>query len=111
MMSSQEIETAMREKIPIVILIWEDGAYGLIKVEDGARIGPLISHEFHTSRFRQITPRVLREGLSRHGCRSTSAGAAGSIGFPIRSRVITCPVDYSENTKLTTALADLAERA
>ena len=39
MMSSQEIETAMREKIPIVILIWEDG------------------------------------------CRSTSAGTAGSIGF------------------------------
>jgi len=25
MMSSQEIETAMREKIPIVILIWKTG--------------------------------------------------------------------------------------
>src|SRR5258705_11297147 len=31
MMSSQEIETAMRNKIPFWILIWEDGANGLIK--------------------------------------------------------------------------------
>ena len=30
-MNSQELETAVREKIPFVVLVWEDGAYGLIK--------------------------------------------------------------------------------
>jgi len=30
LMNSQEIETAVREKIPLVVLIWEDGGYGLI---------------------------------------------------------------------------------
>src|SRR3954465_891891 len=31
LMNSQEVETAVREKIPLVVLIWEDGAYGLIE--------------------------------------------------------------------------------
>ncbi|MGH3542244.1 MAG: acetolactate synthase large subunit, partial [Mycobacterium sp.] len=31
MMNSQEIETAVRERIPLVVLIWEDGGYGLIE--------------------------------------------------------------------------------
>ena len=31
MMNFQEIEIAIREKIPFVILIWEDKSYGLIK--------------------------------------------------------------------------------
>ncbi len=31
LMNSQEIETAWREKIPLVILVWVDGSYGLIK--------------------------------------------------------------------------------
>jgi hypothetical protein len=31
MMNTQEIETALRERTPIVVLIWVDDAYGLIK--------------------------------------------------------------------------------
>ena len=31
MMNSQEIETAVRENIPLKILIWEDYCYGMIK--------------------------------------------------------------------------------
>jgi len=31
LMNSQEMETALREKIPVVILVWVDGSYGLIK--------------------------------------------------------------------------------
>ena len=30
LMNSQELETAVREKIPFVVLVWEDSAYGLI---------------------------------------------------------------------------------
>ena len=30
-MNSQELETAVREKVPFVTLIWEDSSYGLIK--------------------------------------------------------------------------------
>jgi acetolactate synthase I/II/III large subunit len=31
LMNSQEIETAIRERIPLAVLIWQDDAYGLIK--------------------------------------------------------------------------------
>jgi acetolactate synthase-1/2/3 large subunit len=31
LMNSQEIETALREQIPLVVLIWVDDSYGLIK--------------------------------------------------------------------------------
>ena len=30
-MNSQEIETAVLEDIPLAVLIWEDGGYGLIE--------------------------------------------------------------------------------
>jgi len=105
MMSSQEIETALREKIPFVVLIWEDGTYGLIKWKMELELGrsshvsfnnpDFVKHAesfgakgYRISATDQLLP-VLREAL-----------ASDTVS------VITCPVDYSENTKLTTALAD-----
>jgi acetolactate synthase I/II/III large subunit len=43
LMNSQEIETAMREQIPFVVLIWVDGAYGLIKWKMDLELG----HDLH----------------------------------------------------------------
>ena len=39
LMNSQEIETAVREKIPLVVLIWEDGGYGLIEWKMDLELG------------------------------------------------------------------------
>ncbi len=39
LMNSQEIETAVREKIPLVALVWVDHAYGLIKWKMDLEIG------------------------------------------------------------------------
>ena len=39
LMNSQEIETALRERIPMVILIWVDNAYGLISWKMDLEIG------------------------------------------------------------------------
>ncbi len=39
MMNSQEIETALRERIPFVILIWVDDEYGLIKWKMDLELG------------------------------------------------------------------------
>ncbi len=38
-MNSQELETAVREKIPFVVLVWEDSAYGLIKWKMSLELG------------------------------------------------------------------------
>jgi acetolactate synthase-1/2/3 large subunit len=39
LMNSQEIETAVRERIPLVVLIWEDGGYGLIEWKMDLELG------------------------------------------------------------------------
>ena len=39
LMNSQELETAVREKLPIVVLIWVDNSYGLIKWEMDLKVG------------------------------------------------------------------------
>src|ERR1700737_3929439 len=39
LMNSQEIETAVRERIPLVVLIWEDGGYGLIEGKMDLELG------------------------------------------------------------------------
>ena len=38
-MNSQEIETAVREQIPVVVLIWADGVYGLIEWKMDLELG------------------------------------------------------------------------
>ena len=107
MMSSQEIETAMREKIPFVILIWEDGAYGLIKWKMELELGRSSHMSFTNPDFVQYA-----ESFGAKGYRITAADQLlPALQKALASdtvSVITCPVDYSENTKLTAALADLA---
>ena len=39
LMNSQEIETALREKIPLAVLIWVDNSYGLIKWKMDLELG------------------------------------------------------------------------
>ena len=39
MMNSQELETAVREHVPFVTLIWEDSSYGLIKWKEQEQFG------------------------------------------------------------------------
>ena len=53
LMNSQEIETALRERIPLGVLIWQDDAYGLIKWKMDLELGhsaktgsPLVSWRF-----------------------------------------------------------------
>lgn len=108
MMSSQEIETAVRERIPLVVLIWEDGGYGLIEWKMDLELG-----EHHYVRF--TNPDIV-----------TYAESFGAKGYQIKSAdellptlraaldddgvsLINCPVDYSENLRLTDRLGELDE--
>ncbi len=107
MMNSQEIATALREKIPLAVLIWEDAAYGLIKWKMDIEL-----HEHEHVDFTNPDFVAYAESFGAKGVRVTEAGgllpaleaALASDGVT----VVTCPVDYSENVKLTDRLAQLA---
>ena len=107
MMNSQEIATAVREKIPLAVLIWEDAAYGLIKWKMDIEL-----HEHEHVDFTNPDFVAYAESFGVKGVRVTRAGdllpaleaALSSDGVT----VVTCPVDYSENVKLIERLAQLA---
>ncbi|MBC3217706.1 acetolactate synthase large subunit [Serratia fonticola] len=106
MMNSQEIETAVRENIPLVVLVWVDNSYGLIKwkmdIEEGAHdtvdfgnpdfvkyAGSFGANGYHINSADELLP-TLNRALSENGV-----------------SIISCPVDYSENMKLVESLGEL----
>lgn len=106
LMNSQELETAMREKIPFVVLIWTDESYGLIKWKQELEIG-------RTAYISFTNPDFVKQAES-YGCRGVHISAAHQLLPALQEALaldtvtlIDCPVDYSENTRLTDRLGQL----
>ncbi|MBV8296263.1 MAG: acetolactate synthase large subunit, partial [Acidimicrobiia bacterium] len=106
LMSAQELETAVRERIPLVVLIWEDSAYGLIKWKMDLELGRHCAVDFRNPDFVKFA-----ESFGATGYR---IGAAEELLPTLRKAlagdgvsVIACPVDYSENMRLTDKLGKL----
>ena len=108
MMNCQEIETAVRLHIPIVVLIFHDDSYGLIKWKQVDRYGESRFVDFSNPDFV-----LFAQSMHARGCRISDADelvptleeafASGEVC------IIDCPVDYGENEKLTHRLQTLAE--
>lgn len=106
LMNSQELETAIRLGLKLVVLVWNDGCYGLIEWKQ----------RLHFGRSGHVTfgnPDLVKyaESFGARGYRVRSAQellptlqaalASGTVA------VIDCPVDYSENLKLTERLGEM----
>ncbi len=108
LMNSQEIETAQREHIAMVILIWVYDAYGLISWKMELELG----HEVDTT-FGNPDFVAYAESFGATGYRISAAAellptlrtalAADTVS------VIACPVDYSANIELIRSLGELDE--
>ncbi|GAA1685420.1 acetolactate synthase large subunit [Fodinicola feengrottensis] len=106
LMHSQEIETAVREHIPLVVLVWEDNGYGLIEWKMDLELGKHSNVAFGN-------PDVVQYAAS-FGAKGVRIGAADELLPTLREAlasdgvaIIACPVDYSENLRLTTRLGEL----
>jgi len=106
LMNSQEIETALRIGVAIVILVWNDGEYGLIKWHQDRRFGRDTQVEFNN-------PDLVKYAES-FGAKGYRVESAADLLPTLRRAiaddtvvVIDCPVDYSENMKLTEKLGRL----
>ncbi len=106
LMNSQELETAVRERVPITILIWEDEAYGLIEWKMDLELGRSSHIGFANPDFVKYA-----ESFGAEGHRITSAGELlPTLREALASdtvSVIAVPVDYSENLTLTSKLGEL----
>ena len=115
MMNSQELETAVREVIPFVVLIWEDESYGLIRWKEQEHFGEEFGVSFTNPDFK-----AYAESMRCHGYRVESAeGLVPTLeeAFAAAERdkvpsVVCVPVDYTENMELSRRLEKHArERA
>jgi len=106
MMNSQEIETALRHGLAFVILIWTDSEYGLIKWHQLRHFGRPSNISFNNPDFVKYA-----ESFGAKGYRVESAGdLLPTLKKAIADNtvvIIDCPVDYSENMKLTEKLGEL----
>ena len=106
LMNSQELETAVRLALPLVILVWRDDGYGVIRWKQQVRFGRTSSVDFGN-------PDLVRyaESFGAAGFRVTDPSELRPILVEaLKSAVpavIDCPVDYAENLRLTERLTSL----
>ena len=109
LMLGSELETAVRERVPIVILIWEEQSYGLIKWKMNLELGHHSSVDFYNPDFFKYA--------ESYGAKGYKIGSPPELLTTLKSAlednksvsVIACPVDYSENIKLTDKLGRLTD--
>ena len=106
MMNSQELETAVREHLPFVVLVFVDGGYGLIKWKGMDKFG-----ETHDCDFTNPDWVAYAEAMHCKGYRITAADdLLSTLEDAFRQDVpalIECPIDYAENGKLTQHLKEV----
>lgn len=106
LMNVQEIETAVRLKIPIIVLIWNDEHYGLIKWKQENQFGRESNVSFTNPDFVKLAEAFGAKGYKVE----RSEELLPTIQQAIKDDcvvLIDCPVDYSENLKLTQELGDM----
>jgi acetolactate synthase I/II/III large subunit len=106
MMNSQEIETAMRHKLAMVILIWTDSEYGLIKWHQMRHFGRPSNITFTNPDFVKYAESFGAKGYKVESADDLLPTLKQAIADDTVV-IVDCPVDYSENMKLTEKLGDL----
>jgi acetolactate synthase-1/2/3 large subunit len=106
MMSMAELETACRLGTNIVVLIWTDSTYGLIKWKQDNKYGHSFGIDFNNPDFVKLA--------ESFGAKGVKVGKGDDLQQILRKAlthdcpvVIDCPVDYRENIKLTDRLGQL----
>ena len=106
MMNSQEIETALRHGIAIVVMIWNDGEYGLIKWHQERRFGRSGNISFNNPDFVKYAESFGAKGYRVESARDLAPTLEKAFADDTVV-IVDVPVDYSENMKLTEKLGHL----
>jgi acetolactate synthase-1/2/3 large subunit len=108
LMNSQEIETALRLGLPMVILIWVDDAYGLISWKMDMEIGHNVDTRFKNPDFVAYAQSFGAKGYRIESADELLPTLKTALADETVS-VVACPVDYTANAELIRTLGDLDE--
>ena len=99
MMNSQELETAVRLKLNLVVLIIEDHAYGMIRWKQAVDHFPDFGMTFQNPDFVKYA--------EAYGAKGTRVSAVGELRPALESafasggvHLVVVPIDYSENQRV-----------
>ena len=106
MMNSQEIETALRVGTSLVILIWNDSEYGLITWHQLRDFGRPSHIGFKNPDFVKYAESFGAKGYRVERASDLASTLKQALADDTVA-IIDCPVDYSENMKLTRKLKEL----
>jgi acetolactate synthase-1/2/3 large subunit len=99
LMNSQELETAVREEVPFVSLVFHDKSYSLIEIKQQITFGRKSHVNFGNPDFVKFA-----ESFGAIGYRIEAAGELKPVLEEAFSKnkpvIVDCPVDYRENLKI-----------
>ena len=101
MMNSQEIETAVRLKMDLVILILRDDAYGMIKWKQAGMGFPDFGLDYGNPDFVKYADSYGAEGHRLQSSNELTDLLKNCLNSP-GVHLVEVPVDYSENEKVLT---------
>ena len=105
-MNVQELETAVREHVAVIVLVWRDDGYGVIRWNQQKQLRRTDLVDFGNPDLVKLAQSFGAEGMrvtvasELRPCLIEACACDGPV-------VIDCPVDYSENMKLTERLRAL----
>ncbi|WP_321326403.1 acetolactate synthase large subunit [Thiomicrorhabdus sp.] len=106
LMNIQELETAVRLNTPIIVLIWNDQKYGLIKWKQMNHFGRESNIAFTNPDFVKLAEAFGAKGYKIEQTEDLLPTLKQAIEDNCVV-LIDCPVDYSENLKLTEELGEM----
>jgi acetolactate synthase I/II/III large subunit len=99
MMNSQEMETALRLKLNVVVLILNDNAYGFIKWKQHGYKFPNFALDYGNPDFVKYA-----KAYGAKGYKVTKASELkGKLQLAFKDKgpvIVECPIDYSENNRV-----------
>jgi acetolactate synthase-1/2/3 large subunit len=99
MMNSQELETAVRLKVNLVVLIIEDNAYGMIRWKQAVDRFPDFGMTFANPDFEKYAEAYGAKGTRVH-CIADLRPVLENAFTDGGVQLVVVPIDYSENTRV-----------
>ncbi|WP_164670495.1 acetolactate synthase large subunit [Virgibacillus doumboii] len=105
-MTGAELETAVRMNLPIIVLMWRDDGYGLIEWHQLKKFDRASYIKFGNPDFKQLATSYGFEAMQLTAAEELKPALEKAIEMN-KPVFIDCPVDYSENMKLTEKLGEI----
>ncbi|GEL77677.1 acetolactate synthase large subunit [Tenuibacillus multivorans] len=105
-MTGAELETAVRLKLPMVVLLWRDDGYGLIEWHQMKAFDRASHISFDNPDFVKLAESYGAKGYRIEKTEELKPVLQEALDID-GPALIDCPVDYGENLKLTEKLGDI----